>query len=126
MALSNPPIQATRDVASTPLAPSVPTPRTPQESAPQRTVTAIEVPQALVAEEFSPEQIREIAGAFGEAVGIINKGLRFEIDEESHQVITQVIDRETDEVVRQIPPQELLDISDRLRSFVGTLLDQQG
>jgi flagellar protein FlaG len=74
-------------------------------------------------EEYSNEQLREIAGAFGEAVGLINKGVRVKIDESSHRVITQIVDRDTDEVIRQIPPDELLEVSRRLRAFVGTLLD---
>jgi len=78
------------------------------------------------AEEFSPEQLREVASAFGEAVTLINRGVRFRIDDQSEQIITQVVDRDTDEVIRQIPPQELLDISQRLRDFIGMLIDQRG
>ena len=84
------------------------------------------VSQALVAEDFSKEQFREVAAAFTEVVGLVSRGVRVRIDDSSNQIITQVIDQETDEVIRQIPPQELLDISQRLRSFVGTLLDQNG
>jgi len=82
--------------------------------------------RALRAEEFTREELREIADSFGEAVGLLNRGVRIQVDEDSNRFITQVIDRESDEVIRQIPPQELLEISSRLRRFVGALLDIAG
>lgn len=123
MATGNLPVQGVRE-GSASAASGVRTPRPfEQPSKPP----AIERPsQTFQVEEFTQEDLREVASAFGEAIGIINRGLRFRIDESSNQVITQVIDRNTDEVIRQIPPQELLDISQRLRSFVGALLDQEG
>lgn len=35
-------------------------------------------------------------------------GLRFEIDEKTHRVITQVIDKDTGEIIRQLPSEEVL------------------
>lgn len=81
---------------------------------------------ALRAEDFTREQIAGVAEAFGDVVSIVNRGIRVEVDTSSHQVITQIIDRNTDEVIRQIPPEELLKVSKRLQQFIGNILDEQG
>lgn len=120
---------AVRDPGATALRPNresavvVEQPGTQARVAPPATEQGTSRDEAQVVEEFSADQLRDIANAFGEAVGLINKGVRVEIDESSKQIITQIVDRDTDEVIRQIPPEELLEVSRRLKAFVGTLLD---
>ena len=131
MATGNVPVQALRGAAQRTEPIAIPDVRPPEgarpQEAPEPAINLLgETGQTPAVEDFSPEQIREIASALGDAVGILNRGLRIQIDDSSKRVITQVIDRNTDEVVRQIPPQELLDIGQRLRTFVGTLFDEQG
>ena len=49
-------------------------------------------------------------------------GLEFELSEDSSRVITRVIDRENDEVIRQIPPEEVMQIAENLGMAQGQLL----
>lgn len=51
--------------------------------------------------------------------------LSFIRDEASGRSAVQVLD-ESGEVIRQIPPQELLDVYARIRNIVGILLDESG
>jgi flagellar protein FlaG len=53
------------------------------------------------------------------------RSLRFQFDELSGRTIITVLDKETQEVVRQIPPPELLEIVRRLEQ-AGSLLDVVG
>jgi len=53
------------------------------------------------------------------------KNTRLRIDEASKQIVAQILD-ENNEVVRQLPPQELLDISARFNRLEGILFDKQG
>lgn len=69
------------------------------------------------------EQVQRFAELVGEAVSRLNHGIRYEIDESTDTVITKVIDRETNEVIRQIPPDEMLDMMHRVRQYIGVLLD---
>ncbi len=50
------------------------------------------------------------------------RGLRFQVDKSSGRTVITVINPVSGEVVRQIPPQELLNIARQLRDS-GTLLD---
>ncbi|WP_018917800.1 flagellar protein FlaG [Vreelandella zhanjiangensis] len=49
-------------------------------------------------------------------------GLEFDVSEESSRVITRVIDRESGEVIRQIPAEEVLAIAERLEEMQGRLI----
>ncbi len=49
--------------------------------------------------------------------------VRFENDNEAGELIVKVVDRETDEVIRQIPPEELLDLTKRLNDLRGNIVD---
>ncbi|MBE0461870.1 MAG: flagellar protein FlaG [Halomonadaceae bacterium] len=49
-------------------------------------------------------------------------GLEFDVSEESSRVVTRVIDRESGEVIRQIPAEEVLAIAERLEEIQGRLI----
>lgn len=51
--------------------------------------------------------------------------LNFVHDEASGRSAVQVVD-EHGEVIRQVPPQELLDVYAKIRNIVGILLDESG
>ncbi len=80
------------------------------------------IPQPPV-EEFTKSELRQIASALGDAATIFNRAVRFEIDESTDQLITKIINKETNEVIRQIPPEELIRAAARLRDFIGLLFD---
>lgn len=47
----------------------------------------------------------------------IDRTLEFKVDEELGVTIVRVIDRETDELIRQFPPEELINLSRRLKEL---------
>ncbi len=49
-------------------------------------------------------------------VNDLQRQLQFTVDEDSGRTIITVIDRESGKIVRQIPPEELLQIADRIAS----------
>ncbi len=50
------------------------------------------------------------------------RGLEFDISEQSARIITRVIDRETGDVIRQIPAEEVLLLAERLEELQGKLI----
>lgn len=51
--------------------------------------------------------------------------LSFRHDEELNRVIVQVVDAKTREVVRTIPPEEIVNILKNIRQAQGALLDEE-
>lgn len=52
--------------------------------------------------------------------------VRFENDNEANSLVVKVVDRETDEVIRQIPPEELINLTKRLNDLRGNLVNTEG
>lgn len=57
---------------------------------------------------------------------IHNVDLRFSVHEGSGQLVVTVMDSETGEIIREIPPRELLNLAVRLDEMIGLLFDQTG
>ncbi|OSM06106.1 putative flagellin FlaG [Magnetofaba australis IT-1] len=51
--------------------------------------------------------------------------LQFSIEEETEDVVVRVVDRETDEVIRQIPSEEMVNFAKRMQDWDGLLFDAQ-
>lgn len=47
----------------------------------------------------------------------IDRSLQFKVDDELGVTIVRVIDKETDELIRQFPPEELINLSKRLKEL---------
>jgi flagellar protein FlaG len=53
----------------------------------------------------------------------LHRSLQFQVDEQSGETVIKVIDSETDEMVRQIPSQEVLDAKNAVDKYKGILLE---
>src|SRR3990170_6273058 len=85
------------------------------------------VREAAAAEDKSrkpgagPGEIEAIASEVQIYLKRLNTELRFEVDSESKEVIVKIVDPENDEVIRQIPSEEILAIRERMEDLVGVL-----
>lgn len=71
--------------------------------------------------EAKPAEVEAIASEVQIYLKRLNTELRFEVDSESKEVIVKIVDPENDEVIRQIPSEELLAIRNRMEDLVGVL-----
>jgi flagellar protein FlaG len=104
-----------------PAAPPVATPATPAASPPPKPVatgsTAPAVaprPDAATTQKISEELQRKVDGVTAE--------LQFSVDESSGRSVIKVTDRATSDVIRQIPTEEALQISEALDQYQKGLL----
>lgn len=58
-------------------------------------------------------------------VDSVRGDIRFSIDEDSGKTVVKVIDRETQEVLKQFPSEEALELAKALDKFQGILVKQQ-
>ncbi|SDN37799.1 flagellar protein FlaG [Vreelandella arcis] len=70
------------------------------------------------------QQATPTAGELVEPIQRINdvmreRGIEFDISEDSSRVITRVIDRDSGDVIRQIPAEEVLRIAEQLQDMRG-------
>ncbi|KAI3596060.1 Flagellar protein FlaG (plasmid) [Cupriavidus necator H850] len=75
----------------------------------------------------APVEAVDTSAAIGELVEALKTtsiGLRFEIDETTHRVITKVIDKETGDLIRQMPTEEVLRIARAIDKLQGLFVSQ--
>lgn len=51
--------------------------------------------------------------------------VRFETDLETHQMVVKVVDNESGDVIRQIPPEGILGLKEALSDFEGNIVNTQ-
>lgn len=104
------PVASTEPAAAVPAAEPVEAPAdvvASQEPAPSRTE---EVDQAM------REKVKEAVDNVRDFIKKNQRSLDFEMAEESNRVIITVIDRETNKVIRQIPPEDVVNISEQINN----------
>lgn len=76
---------------------------------------------------LSSEQVeREVAEINTILAKMGHREIHLSLDEESGDVVIQVVDSESEEVVRQIPPEHVLELRDRLAEMKGILINEEG
>jgi flagellar protein FlaG len=73
----------------------------------------------------STTTLEKALGNVSAQVQMLQRSLHFSVDKESGEPIVRIVDTETQELIRQIPSQELLAIGERLRSTIGLLLSEE-
>jgi flagellar protein FlaG len=73
----------------------------------------------------SREALQEKVAELNDYMQNLSRQLRFQVDEKSGDTVVQVIDSETDKLVRQIPSQEVLDVRDAIERYKGILLKEK-
>lgn len=85
-------------------------------------------PSAAVADNNQEQRLN--ADAFLQKVQALTDdgdySVRFEIDQKTRQLVIRLVDGQSGELIRQIPPDELLDVSAHLAKLRGSLVDTAG
>lgn len=91
----------------------------------EQVVAKSEEANSLTNQDVSKEQLEVLAEKLQEFVSSLNKGLQFSVHEESGRDVIKVIDRESDEVVRQYPSEEVLELVAKLSDAAGNFINSQ-
>lgn len=77
--------------------------------------------------EINQQKTQKVKNAIAEVNRKMNQRTRceFSYHEETKRVSIKVIDRDTDEVIREIPPEETLDMLSKMWEISGILVDEQ-
>jgi flagellar protein FlaG len=72
-----------------------------------------------------PSELEKAVARVREVFQSVEPRLQFEIDPDLHRVIVKVMDGESGQVIRQIPPQEVLDLAKNIQASTGLLFRRQ-
>jgi flagellar protein FlaG len=76
-------------------------------------------------EEPKPQGLHAVAADLEQISLAFNKRLQFVVDHDSNEVTVKVIDRETDKVIKELPPEELQRLHSKLKETIGFLFDER-
>ncbi len=74
-------------------------------------------------QESQVGELQEKVAQLNQHMQSLNRNLQFSVDEVSGDTVVTVVDAETEEVVRQIPSQEVLDARNAVEQYRGILLE---
>ena len=73
----------------------------------------------------SGEDVKTSVKALNELTRSMNSSLSFSIDKDTGQTVVKVVDSSTDEVIKQIPSEEILAISKAIDQLKGVFIKQK-
>ena len=89
-----------------------------------RQATSLQEKQEYNQKELE-EEVKESVKDVNEIVDKVKESLSFQIHEDTEELMVQVIDVNTDEVIKELPPEEMLDLKARIHEMVGILIDEK-
>ena len=107
---------------------SAPLSGTNTNAAPAAAPHRAETPASPTISTTQPQDInatRQIANQINEFLKSSGSEVQFTVDSESNRVVVRIIDGETKEVIRQVPSEEMLAISNSLDRMTGLLIQQK-
>lgn len=93
-----------------------------RQTLPQNGQTFPPLQQKEQSSETQRRELDEAVSRIQDYVQNLQRELQFTVDQQSGRTIITVIDSETDKIIRQIPPEEILALSEYLQSASDGLL----
>lgn len=72
---------------------------------------------------LTPQQLEKVAQQLQDFVGEMNRGLVFSVDKDSGRDVIKVIDKNSGDLVKQYPSEEVLTLVAKLSDMVGGFVD---
>jgi flagellar protein FlaG len=72
---------------------------------------------------LSNKQLEKVAQQLQDFVGELNRNLEFSVDKDSGRDVIKVFDRDTGDLIKQFPSEEVLSLVSKLSEMVGGLVD---
>lgn len=92
---------------------------------PPRAVRAEAMPAPARQPAQDPRQVARAVAVLNRAMAALSREVEFTSDQQTGHTVVRVLDRETQEVIRQIPSKEVLSITHALDRLQGLLLRQK-
>ena len=74
---------------------------------------------------LTKEDLETVAADLSDFMQSLNTDIEFSIHEKSGRMMVKVVDTKTHDVLKEFPPEELLDTIGAIRDYVGALLDKK-
>ncbi|MTI46790.1 flagellar protein FlaG [Sporosalibacterium faouarense] len=84
-----------------------------------------EVTVSLHGSQPSEEKIIKAIESANKKFEVYDRKLKFSVHEKTNSIIVKIVDSNTDEVIREIPPEKILDMVANLLEMAGIIVDEK-
>lgn len=75
--------------------------------------------------QLGEQQVIDAIEKANKSLGVTNTRFEFSIHEGTKEIMVKVIDEETKEVIREIPPEKILDLVAKMWEMAGLFIDER-
>jgi flagellar protein FlaG len=80
--------------------------------------------QKIEKKPFSREDLKKIQDRINEAMAHLNYRIQFFIHEPTGRTVAKIVDRQTGEIIEQIPEEEFLEMASKIHEMADNLIDE--
>ncbi len=73
--------------------------------------------------QMTTEEVKEMVESFQMMSETIQTKLSFSVNEENNKIVVSIFDKESEELIRQFPSEEMLALQDKMSDLAGFLFD---
>jgi len=84
-----------------------------------------QIKEAQAERKVSSEELQRLFEEIKKKFDMLSKYLKIDIDQELEIPVVKIIERETNKVIRQIPPDYLLELMKRIDQLLGLLIEKE-
>ncbi len=81
-------------------------------------------PPPAAPQEIPEEIIKQVADEANSIVRPLSTSLSFSFDDKAGKNVIKIIDNDSGKLIRQIPPEEMLRLSEHMKELIGALVDK--
>jgi flagellar protein FlaG len=74
---------------------------------------------------LTEDEVSDMSDKLNEFMEQLNTDIRFQYHESLDRLYMQVVDRSNDEVIKEFPPEKMLEVLEGLHDWVGLILDKE-
>lgn len=74
---------------------------------------------------FHTDELELALSQANETVDALNIGIRFRLHEQSDRFMVQIVNKLDDEVIKEIPSEQLLNLVGQIQEMIGVLVDER-
>jgi flagellar protein FlaG len=89
----------------------------------KKAADAVEENKIQSSDQMTSQDVEEVLESFQALSNTIQTKLNFSVHEENNAIVIKVIDKESNQLIRQFPSDELLNLQDKMRDMAGFLFN---
>lgn len=74
--------------------------------------------------KLTKENVGDLVDVLNSAARSVNQRVNFRFHEKTNRIIMQVVDSQTKEVIREIPPKEMIRLLEHMHELIGMFVDE--